>query len=139
LRHYGTEQNLEKWRRQTRHENLARSLSKTDKIRVAAEQQWKCARCEVVLPATFEVDHVEQWSLRKSDSRPLQALCANCHREKSYDDINIANCYFGNQSFDNLKCDEQKRHMLQSLSNDDKLLAEQEKQTKNVFSVYFND
>lgn len=134
IRKHGTDSNLMKWNIQIRHENLSRTLTKTEKIRVAADQQWKCARCKNLLPAAFEVDHVEQWSLRKTDSLPLQALCANCHREKSYDDISLASCYFGERSSNNLKCDERNRDSFKAANEAHNEAVNEQ----NIFSSYFH-
>ena len=119
-----------KWLRHTRKDNVSRSLTKTDKIKVAADQKWICARCKEVLPATFEVDHVEEFCLRGQETM-LQALCPTCHREKTYDDINIANPFTGRQSLRNLTSDEQNRNEMRDCSGSNKT-------DENVFSKYFH-
>ena len=35
-----------------------RTLTQAQKKRVAAAHAWRCAACDVLLPAAFEVDHV---------------------------------------------------------------------------------
>jgi 5-methylcytosine-specific restriction endonuclease McrA len=51
---------------------------------VAADQQWQCAHCEELLPASFEIDHVIPVSQGgSSDVSNLVALCPNCHKEKT--------------------------------------------------------
>ena len=119
----------DRWLIEVRKDDVSRNLSKTDKIRVAASQQWKCARCKNLLPATFEVDHVEEWCLRHSDE-VLQALCPNCHREKSYCDINIGNTYFGKECTKDLELNERNRKQL-TVNSDTK--------EENVFSEYFRN
>ena len=54
------------------------------KKRVAAAQEWKCATCTKILPATFQVDHVYPHALGGSDHPSnLEALCVECHASKS--------------------------------------------------------
>ena len=137
IRAHGNEKNFKKWLMEIRSENISRSLSKTDKIRVAANQQWKCARCKKILPATFEVDHVEEWCLRHSD-KLLQALCPGCHREKSFDDINVGNAYFGKASVVNLKCDETNRINFENNRKQEQKKQEESEKNNNVFSKYFH-
>ena len=127
IRMHGTEEMFKTWRRQIQFENAGRSLTKSEKIRVAASQQWKCARCKQLLTHTFEVDHLEEWCLRHSDVS-LQALCPNCHRHKGYDSINVGNCFFGKESLENLEKDE---------CNWEKNNKKSDTQT-NVFSKYFH-
>ena len=117
----------DRWMIEIQKDDVGRNLSKTDKIRVAASQKWKCANCKILLPATFEVDHVEEWCLRHKEE-VLQALCPNCHRQKSYWDINIGNAYFGKECAESLELNEQNRKQLTSNSD-----TEQE----NIFSEYF--
>ena len=129
LRAHGEEHQFSRWLFHTRKENVSRSLTKTEKIKVAADQKWTCARCKQLLPASFEVDHVEEWCLRHSD-KLLQALCPTCHRNKTYDDRYICNTYFGKDSLRNLDKDEQNRKTLREHSAP--------KAEKNVFSDYFH-
>jgi len=61
-----------------------RHLQESVKKRVAASQEWKCAQCDRVLPATFQVDHVYPHALGGSDHPDnLEALCVECHARKS--------------------------------------------------------
>lgn len=61
-----------------------RHLSESVKKRVAADQEWRCAQCTKVLPATFQVDHVIPHAIGGSDHpRNLEALCVECHAAKS--------------------------------------------------------
>ena len=61
-----------------------RSVSETKKKYVAAQQGWKCGRCQRQLPAWFEVDHtvrLEHGGTNHVDN--LVALCRDCHGEKT--------------------------------------------------------
>ena len=63
-----------------RHRRLGESMKK----RVAAHQEWRCANCTKMLPATFQVDHVFPHALGGSDHPSnLEALCVECHASKS--------------------------------------------------------
>lgn len=61
-----------------------RCVSETKKKYVAAQQGWKCGRCQRQLPAWFEVDHtvrLEHGGSNHVDN--LVALCRDCHGEKT--------------------------------------------------------
>ena len=61
-----------------------RCVSETKKKYVAANQGWKCGRCNQQLPAWFEVDHtvrLEHGGSNHVDN--LVALCRDCHGEKT--------------------------------------------------------
>ena len=61
-----------------------RRLGESMKKRVAASQEWRCATCTKILPATFQVDHVYPHALGGSDHPSnLEALCVECHAAKS--------------------------------------------------------
>jgi 5-methylcytosine-specific restriction endonuclease McrA len=61
-----------------------RSVSESKKKYVASKQGWKCRQCQELLPATFEVDHIQRLQYGGSnDIGNLQALCPNCHRSKT--------------------------------------------------------
>jgi hypothetical protein len=63
-----------------RHRRLGKSMKK----RVAASQEWRCAKCTKILPPTFQVDHVFPHSLGGTDHPcNLEALCVECHAAKS--------------------------------------------------------
>ena len=61
-----------------------RCVSETKKKFVASRQNWKCKSCSTQLPAWFEVDHKVRLD-RGGDNHinNLEALCPNCHREKT--------------------------------------------------------
>ena len=61
-----------------------RSVSETKKKHVASRQDWKCNKCGIKLPGSFEVDHIQ--ALHNGGSNHvdnLEALCRNCHGEKT--------------------------------------------------------
>jgi 5-methylcytosine-specific restriction enzyme A len=61
----------------------------SDKVKkfVAANQTWKCLKCKKILEATYEVDHVVPLYKGGSNSTDnLQALCRNCHGQKTLED-----------------------------------------------------
>ncbi len=61
-----------------------RSVSETKKKYVAAQQNWKCGKCQQQLTAWFEVDHTKRLDQGgTNDISNLVALCRNCHGEKT--------------------------------------------------------
>ena len=66
----------------------SRKVSNLTKKKVAASQEWKCKSCSNILNECFEIDHIvclkDQGSNEESN---LQALCPNCHRIKTNNDI----------------------------------------------------
>lgn len=64
-----------------------RSLTAADKKRIAAKQNWKCKNCKHLLPVRHHIDHIKEFSGGGSDRESnLQALCPNCHAEKTEHD-----------------------------------------------------
>lgn len=50
---------------------------------VGASQGWRCGKCDQLLPASFQVDHIVKRSLGGSnDASNLMALCNMCHGMK---------------------------------------------------------
>jgi hypothetical protein len=65
-----------------------RKVSNLTKKKIAACQEWKCKCCNSLLDECFEIDHVmciKDGGSNEEDN--LQALCPNCHRKKTNDDI----------------------------------------------------
>lgn len=63
---------------------VKRSVSESKKKYVAASQDWKCQKCQAMLSATYEIDHVVDLQYGGSnDVSNLVALCRNCHGEKT--------------------------------------------------------
>ena len=61
-----------------------RCVSETKKKYVAAQQGWKCKKCNMQLPAWFEVDHVKRLEHGGTNEiNNLEALCRECHGEKT--------------------------------------------------------
>jgi hypothetical protein len=61
-----------------------RSVSETKKKFVASQQNWCCKKCQIQLPAWFEVDHVIKLEYGGSNSiENLEALCRDCHGRKT--------------------------------------------------------
>lgn len=61
-----------------------RKISSDEKRMVGATQQWKCAICQQNLPSAYEVDHIKPlWKGGEDIMSNLQALCPNCHGEKT--------------------------------------------------------
>ncbi len=118
------------WNRFVRRQGLKRKLTKAQKVKVAAAQQWRCMRCNDLLNEMFEVDHVEQHCLTSDDSfRNLQALCVRCHRRKTQDDLYVTNPYFYKHAESNLHHDAVRRE------THHKSIEENQ---QNRFSKYFH-
>ena len=61
-----------------------RRLTEAIKKTVAYSQRWTCKNCRVLLPPTYQVDHVIPHAVLSDDSfGNLQALCPNCHSKKT--------------------------------------------------------
>jgi hypothetical protein len=61
-----------------------RSVSESKKKYVAANQNWKCGRCQQILDATYEIDHKIELQFGGSNHvSNLEALCRNCHGAKT--------------------------------------------------------
>lgn len=65
-----------------------RHLGNSMKKRVGASQEWRCAKCKELLPATFQVDHVVPHAIGGTDHPSnLEALCVECHAAKSQSEM----------------------------------------------------
>lgn len=65
-------------------QRVKRSVSESRKKYVASNQGWKCKKCNQILDATFEIDHVIELQYGGSNEvSNLEALCRNCHGKKS--------------------------------------------------------
>lgn len=61
-----------------------RHYSTTHRIEIAYKSEYKCNACKLLLPPTFQIDHIIE--LRhggKDEYDNLQALCPNCHSLKT--------------------------------------------------------
>lgn len=64
-----------------------RSVSEKVKKVVASNQKWRCKQCEELLSASYEVDHIcPLYKGGTNEINNLQALCRNCHGEKTIHD-----------------------------------------------------
>ena len=65
-----------------------RKVSNLIKKRIAASQEWKCKSCSSLFDECFEIDHIICIKDGgNNDESNLQALCPNCHRKKTNNDI----------------------------------------------------
>lgn len=61
-----------------------RKYSTALRIEVAYNQKYECNKCGILLPPTFQVDHIKELCDGGEDAfNNLQALCPNCHATKS--------------------------------------------------------
>jgi hypothetical protein len=61
-----------------------RSVSEARKKLVASRQKWHCHRCQQMLAASYEIDHIIRLDRGGDNSvQNLVALCRNCHGEKT--------------------------------------------------------
>jgi len=61
-----------------------RAYSTTHRIEIAYKSKYKCNKCDILLPPTFQVDHIIELCDGGTDTYDnLQALCPNCHAEKT--------------------------------------------------------
>ena len=65
-----------------------RNVTATMKKKVASDQAWKCKGCSNMLDECYEIDHVICIKDGGSnEENNLQALCPNCHRKKTNNDM----------------------------------------------------
>ena len=68
--------------------NSKRSVSETKKKVVAHNQDWKCDKCKMKLPPSFEVHHVKPlYNGGSNDIDNLKALCRNCHGSETVNEL----------------------------------------------------
>lgn len=61
-----------------------KKLSNFQRNTIAHSQKWQCKKCNALLPAAFEIDHIlPLWCGGNNEILNLQALCPNCHANKS--------------------------------------------------------
>ena len=61
-----------------------RGYSVTHRIEVAYKTKYKCGMCAMLLPPTFEIDHIKELRDGGTDTYDnLWALCNNCHAKKT--------------------------------------------------------
>ncbi len=65
---------------------VRRTIGAAESKRIAAGQRWKCNACGELLPSAYEIDHIVALADGGSDvvdAGNLQALCPNCHADKT--------------------------------------------------------
>jgi 5-methylcytosine-specific restriction endonuclease McrA len=61
-----------------------RKLGESIKKQVAYRQQYKCSSCLLLLPPSYQIDHIIPHSISGDDTIDnLTALCPNCHSNKT--------------------------------------------------------
>lgn len=64
--------------------SLKRRYSTTHRIEIAYKTKYRCNMCKLLLPPTFEIDHIKElWEGGRDEYDNLQALCPNCHALKT--------------------------------------------------------
>lgn len=64
-----------------------RKVTVRTKKEVGAHAGWKCERCDAVVNANYEVDHIIPLYLAGDNTiENLQLLCPDCHRTKTAED-----------------------------------------------------
>jgi hypothetical protein len=64
-----------------------RNLNNNIKKYVAANQKWRCNSCNNLLDASYEIDHIiPLYKNGTNNINNLQALCRNCHGNKTIND-----------------------------------------------------
>lgn len=54
------------------------------KLKIACKQKYQCNICHILLPECFDIDHINPLFLGgNNDLENLQAICVNCHAEKT--------------------------------------------------------
>ena len=62
-----------------------RKISQTVWKEIGFRQKWLCNICNTMLKATFELDHIIELEQQGEDTiENLQALCAECHAQKTH-------------------------------------------------------
>jgi len=66
---------------------MKRNVPESIKKRVAFEQEYKCLSCNILLPSSYQIDHIIPHSISGDDTRSnLVALCPTCHANKTQDE-----------------------------------------------------
>lgn len=59
-----------------------------ERTQVCVDQKYRCNVCRICLPTTWELDHIIPLHKGGLDGPPnLQMLCAQCHAEKTQDEM----------------------------------------------------
>lgn len=61
-----------------------RKLKESEKKIVASSQGWRCNCCNIILPSSYQIDHIIPYCINADDGRDnLSALCPSCHSIKT--------------------------------------------------------
>lgn len=64
--------------------NKKRLYSTAHRIEIAYKSKYRCNMCDILLPPTFECDHIVELQDGGTDTYDnLQAICNNCHAKKT--------------------------------------------------------
>lgn len=75
---------LDRWTAKLESSKKRRALTPYQRASVAAAQEWRCNHCRVLFKALWHVDHVVPLADGGMDDPcNMQALCANCHCDKT--------------------------------------------------------
>jgi hypothetical protein len=59
-------------------------FTQTERMQLAARQNWKCDYCDSLLPSSFQIDHIIPLHLNGPHSMDnAHALCGTCHADKT--------------------------------------------------------
>jgi len=66
---------------------MRRTLTESQKKRVAASNGWRCGVCSSLLNATYQIDHiVPLWQGGPDTIDNCQSLCSGCHAWKTQEE-----------------------------------------------------
>jgi hypothetical protein len=64
------------------------NIRPSQRLKIASSQGYRCNECKNVFGSIFHLDHKDALCLNGPDNLSnLQALCPNCHSEKTHDDM----------------------------------------------------
>ena len=81
----GTKNQTKEKDNRSSHPKHARRVSTYLKKWIGSSQEWKCALCDHLLEASYEIDHIK--ALEEGGTNEisnLRALCRKCHGEKTF-------------------------------------------------------
>ena len=69
---------------QNNNKKVRRNVNESKKKYVAFGQRWICQKCNQILDAAYEIDHIiPLYKGGNNDVTNLEALCRNCHGKKT--------------------------------------------------------
>ena len=135
--------------RSVRHKTTAalRKVSQALKRIVAYKQEYRCKKCEQLLPPCYEVDHIvpiwkfmlepEKYDFDVNCESNLQALCNNCHSLKTYYEGIDRTEIKGNRSETRKPKFQKRKSYVSRAQKESKLKPKQDKPTQSLQSFYF--